>query len=44
MDKNINQINGEITIDVYVSVKNFMYVKNVIFVIFLHVDFKIENI
>ena len=42
--KNLNQINDGITINVYVSVKNIMYVKKVIFVILLHVVVKMENI
>ena len=35
--KNVIQINGRITINVYVSVKIVMYVKKIIFGILLHV-------
>ena len=38
------QINGEITINVDVSVKNIIYVKKIMFRIFLHVIVKMENI
>ena len=44
MEKNIIQINGGIMINVYVSVKNVMYVKKIIFGILLHVVAKMENI
>ena len=42
--KNVIQINGGITINVIVSVKNFMYVKKIIFEILLQVVVKMENI
>ena len=44
MEKNVIQINGGIMINVYVSVKNVMYVKKIIFGILLHVVAKMENI
>ena len=44
MGKNELQINGGITINVDVSVKNVMYVKKNIFGILLHVFVKMENI
>ena len=44
MKKNVIQINGGITISVYVSVNNIMYVKNIIFGILLHAVAKMENI
>ena len=44
MEKNVIQINGGITIDVNMGVKNTTYVKNIIFGIFLHVAVKMENI
>ena len=44
MEKNITQINGGIIINVDVSVKNVIHVKNIIFGILLHVAVKIENI
>ena len=44
MEENDIQINCEITINVDVSVKSFMYVKNVIFGILLYVVVKMENI
>ena len=40
MKENVIQINGGITIDVDVSVKNVMYVKKIIFGILLHVVVK----
>ena len=43
-EKNVIQINGEITINVDVSVKKFMYVKKIMFGILLHVIGKMENI
>ena len=43
MEENIIQINGGITINVDVSVKN-MYVKKIMFGILLHVVAKMENI
>ena len=42
--KNVIQINGAITINVDVSVKNIMYVKRSIFGILLHVVVKMESI
>ena len=42
--KNVIQINGEITINVDVSVKNVMYVEKIIFGILLHVIAKMGNI
>ena len=44
MEENVIQINGGIIIDVDVSVKNVMYVKNIMFGIPLHVTVKMENI
>ena len=44
MEKNVNQINGGITINVYLSVKTVMYLKKIIFRIALHVVAKIQNI
>ena len=44
MKENVIQINGEITINVNVSVKNVMYVKKIMFGILLHVVVKMENI
>ena len=42
--KNVIQINGGITMNVDVSVKNIMYVKKIICGIFLHLVEKIRNI
>ena len=42
--RNVIQINGGITINVNVSVKNVMYVKEIIFGVVLHVVVKMENI
>ena len=42
--KNVIQINGGITVYVYVSVKNIIYVKRIVFGILLHVVVKMENI
>ena len=42
--KNVSQMNAGITINVYVSVKNTMYVKKIVFGILLHVVGKMENI
>ena len=42
--KNVIQINGGITMNVYECVKNIMYVKNIIFGVLLHVVAKMENI
>ena len=44
MEENVIQINGGIIIDVNVSVKNVMYVKNIMFGIPLNVTVKMENI
>ena len=44
MEENAIQINDEITVNVDVSVKNAMYVKQIIFGILLHVVVKMENI
>ena len=44
MEENIIQINGGITINVSVSVKNVMHVKKIIFGTLLHVVAKMENI
>ena len=44
MEKNVIQINGEITINIDVSVKNVMYMKKIIFGILLDVVVKIGNI
>ena len=44
MAENIIQINGGVTINVDVSVKNVMHLKNIIFGILLHVVVKMENI
>ena len=44
MEKNIIQINGGLTINVDVSVRNAMYVKKIMFGILLHVVVKMENI
>ena len=42
--KNVIKINGGITINVDMSVKNVMYVKKIMFGILLHVIVKMENI
>ena len=44
MEKNVIQINGGITITVYVGLKNVMYVKKDIFGILPHVVVKMKNI
>ena len=44
MEENVIQINGQTTIIVDPSVKNFMYEKKIIFRILLHVVVKMENI
>ena len=44
MGENVIQVNGKITINVDVSVKNVMSRKKIIFGILLHVVVKIENI
>ena len=43
-EKNVILINGGITINVDVSVKNVIYVKKIVFGILLHVIAKMENI
>ena len=43
MAKNVIQINGGITINVDASVKNVIYVKNVMFGILLHLIVKWKN-
>ena len=43
-EKNVIQINGEITINVDVSVKKFMYVKKIMFGILVNIFVKMENI
>ena len=42
MEENVIQINGEIIINVDVSVKNIMYVKMIMFGISLHVIMKMK--
>ena len=42
--KNVIQINGGTTINVDVGVKNFTYVKKILFGMLLHVVVKMENI
>ena len=44
MEQNVSQINGGITTSIYVSVKELMYVKKIMFGILLHVTVKMENI
>ena len=44
MEQNVIQINGGITINVDVSVKNIIYVKKNMFGILVHVFMKMENI
>ena len=44
MKKDVIQINGRITINVSVSVKNMMFVKKIIFEILPHAIAKMENI
>ena len=44
MEENVIQINGGITIDVDVNVKNVIYVKKIMVGIQLHVIVKMENI
>ena len=41
---NVIEINGEIKINIDVSVKNIMYVKKIVFGILLHIVMKIGNI
>ena len=44
MEQNVIQLNGGITINVDVSVKNIIYVKKIMFGILLHVIVKMENV
>ena len=44
MEENVIQINGRITINVDVTVKNVMCVKKIIFGVLSHVVVKMENI
>ena len=44
MEQNRNQINGEIMINVDVSVKNIIYVKKIMFEILVPVVIKMKNI
>ena len=44
MEQNVSQINGGVTINVDVSVKNIMYVKKIMFGIFLNVIVKMGKI
>ena len=44
MEENVIQVNGGITINVDVNVKNVMYVTKITFRILLHVIAKMENI
>ena len=44
MGENLIQINGGITINIDVSVKNITYVKKIIFGILIHATAKMENI
>ena len=44
MKQNVSQINGEITINVDMSVENIIYVKKIMFGILLLVAMKMENI
>ena len=43
MEENVIHINGEMTINVGVSVKQVMYVKKIMFGILLHVIVKMKN-
>ena len=44
MEQNVSQVNGGIRISVDVSIKKFIYVKEIMFGIPLHVIVKMENI
>ena len=44
MEEKVAQMNGEITINVDVSIKSIMYVKKIMFGIILHVIVKMEKI
>ena len=43
-EQNVSQINGAITMNIDVSVKNMIYIKKIMFGILLHVIVKMENI
>ena len=43
-EQNVSQINGAITMNIDVSVKNMIYMKKIMFGILLHVIVKMENI
>ena len=43
-EQNVNQVNGVITMNIDVSVKNMIYMKKIMFGILLHVVVKMENI
>ena len=44
MEEKVAQMNGEITINVDVSIKSIIYVKKIMFGIILHVIVKMEKI
>ena len=44
MEQKVIQINGEITINVDVSVRNIIYVKKIMYGILLHVIVKMEDL
>ena len=44
MEEKVAQMNGEITINVDVSIKSIIYVKKIMFGIILHVIVKMETI
>ena len=44
MEQNVIQVNGEITINVDVSVRNIIYVKKIMYGILLHVIVKMEDL
>ena len=43
MEQNVSQLNGGITINVYLSAKKLMYLKKIMFGILLHAIVKMEN-
>ena len=43
-EQNVSQVNGAITMNIDVSVKNMIYMKKIMFGILLHVVVKMENI
>ena len=43
-EQDVSQINGAITMNIDVSVKNMIYMKKIMFGILLHVIVKMENI